>query len=144
MDALKRLLSHPVTVRACQLVMGVIMGWAGLAKIGNPEAFSTQIHNFHMIPLASENLLAITLPWVELTVALALVLGIRVRGAALLNLVLMVVFTVAVAQAVARGYDIDCGCFGTGDGARVGMKKLVENFGMIAVSVVACLRPRAD
>ena len=96
MDNLKRLATHPATVRTCQVVIGLIFGAAGLAKLGDLSAFASQIHNFRMIPLPTENLLAITLPWIEVVIALALLLGIRRRPAALLAAVLMVVFTVAV------------------------------------------------
>ena len=55
---------------------------------------------------------------------------------------LMVVFTVAVAQAVARGLDFECGCFGTADGSRVGARKLLENTGLTILAAISGLRPR--
>ena len=142
MEGVKRLLTHPLAVRFCQVAIGVVFGAAGLAKLGNLPAFAYEIHNFRMMPVPTENLLAITLPWIEIVMGLALVLGIRNRAAAVLSAVLMAVFTVAVGQAVARNLDIECGCFGTADAQEVGVKKLLQNVGMLAVAVIASLRAR--
>ena len=82
MDSLRRLLNHPGTIRACQIGIGLVFAVAGLAKIGNPAAFADDIHNFRMVPVALENLVALALPWIEIVAAVALVLGVRARPAA--------------------------------------------------------------
>jgi hypothetical protein len=56
---------------------------------------------------------------------------------------MMAVFIVAVAVAMARGLDIECGCFGTADGTRVGFVKLLENSGMFALAAIGSLRSRS-
>jgi hypothetical protein len=43
------------------------------------------------------------------------------------------VFTVAVVSAVARGVNIDCGCFGAGSGPVSGLT-IVRNLGLLAVA----------
>ena len=57
---------------------------------------------------------------------------------------LMAVFTLAVLAALVRGLDIECGCFGTADASQVGVVKVLENLGMLALAVLASLRPRAS
>jgi uncharacterized membrane protein YphA (DoxX/SURF4 family) len=126
-------------IRVCRIALGLVLLAAALAKIGQPAAFATQIHHYHAIPVAPEHLLAVILPWVELLAGLALVTGMRARAGAWLGLAMMVVFTLAVAQAMARGLNFECGCFGTGDATRVGLKKLLEN---LALTVVALLGAR--
>ena len=143
MDSLRRFLSHPATIRTCQIGIGLVFAVAGLAKIGNPAAFAEDIHNFRMIPVALENLVAVALPWIEIVAAVALVLGVRARPAAVLSAGLMAVFTVAVIVAMGRGLDIECGCFGTSDGARVGLRKIAENVGLLVMALVASVRSRA-
>lgn len=142
MARLNHLLRSPALVRIAALAIGVIMGVAGMAKIGDLPSFAKQIGNFHLIPGLGVHLAAVTLPWVELVLAMALILGIRRRAGGLLAVVLMVVFTVAVAQAAARGFDIECGCFGTADSSTVGLEKLAENVALLAVALVAAVRPR--
>ena len=136
MTTLGRLLARPGVVRAAQLVVGLLLAWAAIAKLGDLPAFARQIHNFRILPVAGENPLAIVLPWIELTAALALVLGIRPRAGAFVAGGLLLVFTAAVALAVARGLSIECGCFGTASAMRTGAAKLLENFGLLAVMAV--------
>ena len=137
MDALRRLLSDRRTIRAAQVAIGVIFGIASLSKIGDLAAFTTQVHNFRLAPVWSENLIAMTLPWIELVAALALVLGVRARPGALIVTVLMAGFTIGVAVAMARGLDFECGCFGTADHTRVGAVKLGENLLMLGIAAAA-------
>jgi putative oxidoreductase len=141
MDALARLLSDRRTVRAAQIVIGVLFTVASLSKIGDLTAFAAQVHNFRLAPVWSENLIAMTLPWVEVVAALSLILGVRPRAGALVVTVLVAVFTVGVALAMARGLDFECGCFGTADRTRVGVVKLVENLVMVGIAAAALRRP---
>ena len=135
-------ISHPVVVRASRIVIGVLFAWAALAKLGQLDAFATQVHNFRLVPVALENLVALTLPWIELLAALALILNVRARSGAVVLTVLLTVFTLGVAQAMIRGLDFECGCFGTSDGTRVGTFKILQNLGMLAVAFVATRRSR--
>ena len=141
MGALLRLLSRPAVVRGAQLVIGIVFVVAGLAKVGSLGAFAGQIHNFRLIPIWSENVLAVTLPWIELLAGVSLILGVERRAGAWIVAVLMAGFTLGVAQAWMRGLDIECGCFGTGDATRVGLRKLVENVGLTTLALVALIRP---
>ncbi len=142
MGALASALRNPRAVRACQIVIGVIFVIAALAKLSDLEALSTQVHNFRLVPLWGENLVAMMLPWVELTAALFLILGFRARAGAFVLAALLAAFTVGVGIAVARGLDFECGCFGTGDHTRVGAVKIAENLAMLAVAIEALQRPR--
>jgi putative oxidoreductase len=139
---LARLLSNPLLVRVCRIGIGLVMLAAALGKIGDPVAFSSQIHHYHLMPIAAENLLAIALPWIELLAGLALVLGVHARSGAWLSAAMIIVFTLAVGTAVARGLDIECGCFGTADATHVGGMKLAENLLFTGAALVASLRLR--
>jgi putative oxidoreductase len=96
-----------------------------------------------MMPVAVEHLVAMTLPWIELVAALALILGVRARSGAMVAAALMAAFTLAVLIAMARGLDIECGCFGTADGTRVGIVKFLENGAMLALAAIGSLRARS-
>jgi uncharacterized membrane protein YphA (DoxX/SURF4 family) len=60
------------------------------------------------------DILGLLLPSVEVLMALALLFGISVRVTALATAILMGVFIVGIISVWARGYSIDCGCFGGG------------------------------
>lgn len=137
-----RALADRRVVFLAQVAIALALLVAALAKIGDAGSFARQIGRFRVAPFGSENLLAITLPWIELVAALAILSRTRPRAGAVVALVLMALFWIIVAAALARGLDIECGCFGTGDATRVGIGKLVENTGLIAVAFIACRRPR--
>jgi hypothetical protein len=59
--------------------------------------------------------------------------------------VLLSVFTVLILQAVLRGLNIDCGCFGNSDvsaalATKVGWTKILENLGWLAAAIFVYLR----
>jgi len=145
MSAIPAFLLHPAARRAAQLVAGLIFLASALAKISDLSAFAQSVHNFRLepvIPIIATNILAMTIPWVELVAGLALVSGVRPRAGAVVYTVLLSVFTIGVIAAMARGLSFDCGCFGKASAGPVGAKKLAENLAMIAVGVIATFERR--
>jgi uncharacterized membrane protein YphA (DoxX/SURF4 family) len=142
MSAVATKLAHPALVRTAQLAIGLVFLAAALAKIGDTPYFAQELHNFRLAPSWAENLLAMTLPWVELVTGLALVVGPRRRAGALLAFAFMLLFTVAVGAAWARGLDFRCGCFGKASAATVGASKFAENVGLTLLAWLAFLSPR--
>ena len=134
---------RPLVV-AARIGTGLLLAFAGLAKIGDPQTFADQVHNFRILPVALENLAAMTLPWIELVASLGLLVGVRSRAAAVLATGLLAVFTAAVLAAMYRGLDIECGCFGNADSTRVGWFKVAQNLGMLALAGLGSLRARGS
>lgn len=142
MSAVIGLLRHPRVVLVAQVAIALVFLAAALGKISDPGAFAKQIHYFRLAPIGFENTIAIMLPWIELVAALALLMRAQPRSGALVTAGLMVLFVAVVAAALARGLDIECGCFGTSDAGRVGAAKLLENVGLLALAGIASLKPR--
>jgi len=134
---------NPGVIRAAQIVVGILFGWAALAKLADLSAFALQVHNFRLLPLSAENMVAMLLPWVELVAALALVLRIQPRAGAWVAGLLLAVFTLGVASAMARGLDFECGCFGKASATKVGWGKLAQNLGMLLLAWVGTWRPES-
>ena len=80
-------------------------------KIVHPGLFAVDIATYGILPLSLVNLMALTLPWMELAAGIMLVVGLRARAAALLVSGMMVMFIAALAVALAQGLDMSCGCF---------------------------------
>ena len=134
-----------------RLVMGGIFIGSAVAKIWNVQVshvdglqfshvpdlatFAQAVVNYHVPPRALANLVAITLPWIELLAGGLLVCGIWKRASALVITALMIVFLAAIGWALAHGYDVRCGCFGTVDARRVGVVALLEDAAMLAMAV---------
>ncbi|NOZ03937.1 MAG: DoxX family membrane protein [FCB group bacterium] len=109
-----------------RIIIGGVLIYASITKIADPAVFARDIGNYHFLPFGLENLMALILPWVELLAGIGLILGVMVDGSALLSMGMMAVFIIAIAQAILRGYDIECGC-GLKEGQMVGLDKLIED-----------------
>ncbi|MDQ8180894.1 MauE/DoxX family redox-associated membrane protein [Pelagicoccus sp. SDUM812005] len=93
-------------------VVGLFFGIAATVKLLDPEAFLSSLLTYELFPYEVALGLAFFAPAVELVVALALVSGVWRKGAALLTVLMLVFFIGLVAQGMARGLEMDCGCFG--------------------------------
>lgn len=107
-------LTHPwLTVRV-QIALGAIFIAAALPKIADPPSFAHMIYNYRIMPGGLVNILALTMPWLEILTGLALVLGVWTRPARTLIAAMLVVFIVAISINLLRNNAIDCGCFDVG------------------------------
>ena len=96
-----------------RLVLGGAFLWAGGAKLLHPDEFAPLLLSYQILPLHAVDLVALWLPACEVLIAICLLAGIWVRAAALLFSALMLVFIAGIAQALARGIELHCGCFST-------------------------------
>lgn len=94
-----------------RLYLGGVFLAACLHKIAHPEVFAVDVATYQFLPLWSVNAFALVVPWVEAFAGVMLILGIRVRGASLLVLGMMISFMVALAWALYLDLDMSCGCF---------------------------------
>ncbi len=92
--------------------LGGIFLLSGLAKVADPVAFLFSVRQFRLLPGPLEAWLALVVPWLEFLLGLLLLFGLLYRTAALMIAVLNVFFAGAILTVVARGIEIDCGCFG--------------------------------
>jgi len=84
---------------------------ASLDKIADPAAFAKVVYQWQVLGPVLSNLLAVTLPWVEILAGGLLIFGVWRKEAALVIALLLVVFLLARGLVLARGIDIEnCGC----------------------------------
>ena len=120
-------LSNKYLLFLFRIIVGFVFIYAGILKISDPAGFSDAINNYDLLPLSFVNFFAITLPWIEVVAGLLLLFGISVKENSLIISVMLVVFIFVIAISLGRGLNIECGCFGTSSGTKVGIIKLVEN-----------------
>ena len=96
---------------------GGIFVYSGWLKLQDPARFVVSVRSFHILPDPFAAWLALALPWLEILAGLAVLIGWLRRGGLLLLNASLVVFAIALVSALARGLDIDCGCFGAGHGS---------------------------
>ncbi len=119
---------HTLLFWLARLILAAVFIYAGGVKILDPRGFAVNIDNYQILPYILVVLMAIILPWVEVLAGLALLIGKWLRGSALIFMVLNAIFIIAIASALARGLNIDCGCFTTSDtGTQVGIRKIIED-----------------
>jgi uncharacterized membrane protein YphA (DoxX/SURF4 family) len=126
-----------------RIALGVLFLVAAWPKLTDPHGFAQSVANYRLLPVPLERVLALVLPPLELLLGVALLFGVLDAGASALALLLLAVFTAAIATALARGLDISCGCFETEGGAKVGAKKVLENVGMLAAAVLVAAGDRS-
>ena len=96
---------------AVLLLLGVF-GTAALTKLREPAIFRSVVEQYELLPRALVTPFAHVLPLVELTAGLGLLLPATRAPAAVVLVVLLLVFAAAMAVNLLRGRsDIDCGCF---------------------------------
>jgi uncharacterized membrane protein YphA (DoxX/SURF4 family) len=133
-------------VLAARLIIGVLFVYASVHKVLDPASFALSIRNYMIVPSAWSNLIALTLPWIELAVGLFLVVGIQTRASALLTTGMLGVFLAALIYAYSIGLDIDCGCFtsAASSGGRIGLYHLARDGSLFLISLLVLVADRGD
>jgi len=93
--------------------LGAMLAAAGAMKAAHPaELFSALLGYQLPLPDTALRFAAVTLPWLELLCGAALVCNFWRETVRPMVATLCLVFVGTLAQALARGLDFDCGCFG--------------------------------
>lgn len=130
------ILNNKYLLLIIRVVLGFVFVYAAVTKISDPEGFSQAIYNYKFLPLFLVNIFAIILPWIELSAGVLLIFGISAKENSAIISGMLVVFIIAVLISLFRGLDINCGCFGTVDGSKVGLQKILENIGLLALGFI--------
>ena len=96
----------------CRIGLGTLFVYSALAKISDPDEFAYSVSRYDLLPGFVVGIFALTMPMLELLAGLSMLFTKWLRESALLVAVMMAMFIVALAQALARGLEISCGCFG--------------------------------
>lgn len=145
-----------VLVTRCEVVLAGLFLYAAYQKLFNgvnaPKLFSSSVQAFKVLPSAQSGfgdiatrLATSVTPWVEVVAGILLLLGVWARAAASVFALLLVAFIVLIGQALIRGLDVECGCFGDLSPfckAKVGMCNIVQNSIMLAGALIIALTPR--
>jgi uncharacterized membrane protein YphA (DoxX/SURF4 family) len=133
---MSKIVNNKLILLAARLVLSFVFIFAAVSKAADPEGFGQVIANYKLLPDFAINTIAIILPWIELTAGLLLLFGISVKENSAILSVLLTVFIFAILISIFRGLDIECGCFGTVDGSKVGLLKIFENTGLLILGLI--------
>jgi len=133
---MKKILNNNYFLFLIRFFIGFVFIYAAVEKINDPGNFALSIHNYKLFPLFTVNILAIFLPWIELTAGMLLVFGISVKESSFLIGAFLIIFIFVVSISLIRGLDINCGCFGTAGGSKIGIQKILENTFLLLLSFI--------
>jgi len=95
-----------------RLILGGVLLAAGVLKRDKTDISQMAVRSYELLPIPIANMFGLVLPFFEVAIGALLILGGVTRVVAILGGVTMFIFIIAIAQAWARGLNIDCGCFG--------------------------------
>jgi hypothetical protein len=106
---------------------------AAVGKIREPLKFAEQIQAYRLVPIQITNIMAFTLPWLEVVTAGLLICSVWRREARWVAIGMFLIFTAAKLSAEIRGLHISCGCFG---GSLAWLEKAIEGWPGIVMNVL--------
>ncbi len=139
-------LIQPWVSLAVRLAMAIILIAAAIPKALDLDQSVYAVRAYRLVPDALEPLVGVGLPFLEFALAAVLLAGIFTRLSSIVWLLMMAGFVFGVAWAWAKGYNIDCGCFG-GGGDVVGRQvnypaHMAERAGFIALGLWLTIFPK--
>jgi putative oxidoreductase len=119
-----------------RILLGGLFVFAGATKVYDPGAFAIELQRYQAVPWTIGPLLALYLPWLEVLAGTFLLFRKIEWGALLIITLLLFIFTVALASAMLRGLNIDCGCFGKTFAATGTLLPLLRNLTLLGGTAV--------
>ena len=118
-----------------RIALGVLFVYSSLTKLPDMALFAESVSNYRLLPAMLIPFFASALVGTEFVAGLALVFGLGARAAAGWTAVMLVGFIVALSQALVRGIDLGCGCFGSTDAEQVSWGTVGRDVLMLAAAL---------
>src|SRR3954451_22908222 len=131
---------------AARLAVGGVWLYAGMLKLPHPAASVSAVRGYQLLPTGMAETVGHVLPMLEVVIGSCLVVGLLVRFAGAVSVLLQIAFLVGIVSVWSRGIAIDCGCFGGGGADPDAFSKypweITRDVGLLALSVLLVWRPR--
>lgn len=125
-------------VALLRIGLGGTFLYAAVMKLPDMAAFAESVANYRLVPPPLVSAVAAVVIGVELVLGALLVSGRLARGAALVAAGVLAAFTAGLSQALLRGIDLRCGCFGGTESAS--WLTVARDAVMLAVALVLLAR----
>jgi uncharacterized membrane protein YphA (DoxX/SURF4 family) len=126
MDALSSSTIEAIALVA-RLCVGLFFLQSALGKIRHLRDFVQGTVEYRVLPERAAQAFGFMLPWLELGLTLALILGIALRITGAVVMLLLSCFIVAVTINLRRGREIKCNCYGIADTSTIGWGTVMRN-----------------
>jgi len=132
-----------------RFILAFVFIYASFSKIQSPLKFAEQIRMYGILDVSPIlYITAILLPWLELLCGISIILGVFIRGSALIlalmNAMFLFVLVYRTAGVISAGntgfFEVffDCGC---GFEPTHAWKKIAEDIGLLAISLILLFSP---
>ncbi|WP_165845578.1 MauE/DoxX family redox-associated membrane protein [Streptacidiphilus pinicola] len=128
-------------VLACRCILVSVFVLSAAGKTRRPGQFVSAVGTFRLLPAALVRPAAYVFLAAEIVAAGLLCVPATLSIGFLLSAALLLAFTGAIAQAVVRGLNIPCPCFGVSV-APVGLRHIVRDVFLVFAAVVGILGPQ--
>ena len=114
------------------VLLGVAFLVAGGSKIAAGDSWPEQARG-----LGAPQFVIPVLPWFEIVLGAVLVVQVARVAAAVVALVLLLMFTALIVRRLAQGRHPPCACFGAWSAAPIGWGNVVRNVALMALALLA-------
>lgn len=123
------------------VLMAVVLVVSGIEKLRSPQESAEAFTQLRLPAWLQAPFFARALPWVEIGLAVVLLVTPRPLGvvAAIGVLVLMAAYTAIIARALGFEEQVSCNCFGVAGAATVTGRTLARNIVLVVVAALAVL-----
>lgn len=113
-----------IFILGLELYFAAILGVSGIAKLVQPGYFTATLHRHRILPTWSIIGVSRTVPWLEIAVAVSLIVGMIPVATAIMVLILFASFLTIEVILIMTKRATECGCYGVAypqkvDGASV-------------------------
>ncbi len=120
-------------------IVGLTYARSAVYHLENPFAFLRAIESYGVLPTAFSVLAAATLPFVMLSLSIALLFMRELWDVSFkLSITISAIFVAAQVYVISKGGEIDCGCFGPSEYSVIGFRTISLPALLCAVSL-GCL-----
>jgi len=109
---IKEIIDNRWLIFVLRVVLGGIFIAASFGKLQHQDEFINTVISYGILPDSLAQVYGLVLPWAELFIGCALVLGVFSRFASALSILLIISFIIASAYALFHSLEDSCGCFG--------------------------------
>lgn len=110
-----------------RLCLGLFFLTSALGKLTHQRSFVRGTMAYQILPECPARIVGYTLPWIELALSLALIVGFALPITGLLAMLLLLIFIAAVAINLRRGRLIACNCHGIAGTKTISLGTITRN-----------------
>lgn len=121
--------------RSLEVFIGLVFLASGSSKLNASFEFLHTVAGYELLGWWATIAVAASLPWFELVIGAALVVGVMAEAATSLAVLLSICFVIACTSALHRNLAIPCGCFGSSD--PISTAAVVRSWCMLGITLLA-------